>query len=202
MSTTLIADLRRQLAAERDHGKRLQMQLDSILSTESNSEQNAAGHVSDTLSVANGRNTAEPAPAAPLLDGDLATQRAIHDSCREKPQRCDCGRFPLVHDKGDLCNIGFNEFLGRVQGKLIDMGYEPPLWPEPHIRDCGDVDEALDVCVQWCAARLDEAKSALSATSRSAIIEECIDALERGGEPQAVHILRGLDSCTAEKRKA
>ena len=34
MSATLIADLKRQLAAERDHGKRLQMQLDAILITD------------------------------------------------------------------------------------------------------------------------------------------------------------------------
>ena len=103
---------------------------------------------------------------ATLLKASIPPGKDIHgrpSPPSEKPQRCDCGRFPRVHDKGDLCNIGFNEFLGRVQGKLIDMGYEPPLWPEPHIRDCGDVDEALDVCVQWCAARLDEAKAALSA---------------------------------------
>lgn len=34
MSNTLISDLKRQLAAERDYGKRLQKQLDAILRTD------------------------------------------------------------------------------------------------------------------------------------------------------------------------
>lgn len=56
--------------------------------------------------------------------------------------------------------IGFNEFLGKVQGKLIEDGYDPPRWPDPTIRDCGDLEEAIDCCVKWCKARLDESRSA------------------------------------------
>lgn len=71
---------------------------------------------------------------------------------------CTCARSPRPHEKHYLCDIGFNEFLGEVQARLLKLGYKPPLWPDPNIRDMGDVDEALDVCVQWCAARLDEIK--------------------------------------------
>lgn len=67
---------------------------------------------------------------------------------------CNCGRFPDPHEKRRLCGIGFNEFLGEVQHRLIKDGYNPPAWPNPTIRDQGDVDEALDSCVQWCKAIL------------------------------------------------
>ena len=148
---------------------------------------------------------------ATLLKASIPPGKDIHgrpSPPSEKPQQCDCGRFPRVHDKGDLCDIGFNEFLGRVQGKLIDMGYEPPLWPEPHIRDCGDVDEALDVCVQWCAARLDEAKAAQSATGRS--FADGIEAAARLVEVEYAHDKQQSDRLkqiaqhirATEKRKA
>ena len=71
---------------------------------------------------------------------------------------CKCARSPIPHKRHYLCGIGFNEFLGEVQARLLQKGYTPPLWPDPSISDQGDVDEALDVCVQWCAARLDEIK--------------------------------------------
>ena len=87
------------------------------------------------------------------------TWKRIIPAAPETPETCRCGRFPKCHPKGDLCGIGFNEFLGAVQGALIDSGRDPetiPEWPDPSISDQGDVDEALDCCVQWCAARLDE----------------------------------------------
>ena len=68
---------------------------------------------------------------------------------------CNCSRFPKPHNKQRLCGIGFNEFLGEVQHRLILAGYAPPAWPDAKIRDQGDLDNALDSCVQWCAARLD-----------------------------------------------
>lgn len=68
---------------------------------------------------------------------------------------CTCERFPKPHERQRLCGIGFNEFLGEVQHRLINAGYNPPAWPEPSIRDQGDLDAALDSCVLWCAARLD-----------------------------------------------
>ena len=68
---------------------------------------------------------------------------------------CNCARFPKPHNKQRLCGIGFNEFLGEVQHRLILAGYAPPVWPDAKIRDQGDLDDALDSCVQWCAARLD-----------------------------------------------
>lgn len=70
---------------------------------------------------------------------------------------CDCGRYPHRHPSHYLCRIGFNEFLGEVQARLLKAGYNPPIWPDPSISDQGDVDAALDSCVKWCAARLDEA---------------------------------------------
>ena len=72
-----------------------------------------------------------------------------------KPTQCLCARFPRVHERQRLCGIGFNEFLGEVQARLIKLGYAPPVWPDAKIRDQGDLDDALDSCVQWCAARLD-----------------------------------------------
>lgn len=69
---------------------------------------------------------------------------------------CNCGRFPERHEKTRLCNLGYNEFLGEVQHRLIQAGYNPPIWPEPSIRDQGDIDAALDSCVKWCKDRLDE----------------------------------------------
>jgi hypothetical protein len=68
---------------------------------------------------------------------------------------CNCGRFPKPHNKQRLCGIGFNEFLGEVQHRLILDGYDPPPWPDPTISGNGDLDEALDVCVKWCKDRLD-----------------------------------------------
>ena len=149
---------------------------------------------------------------ATLLKASIPPGKDIHgrpSPPSEKPQRCDCGRFPRVHDKGDLCNIGFNEFLGRVQGKLIDMGYEPPLWPEPHIRDCGDVDEALDVCVQWCAARLDDAAQSATAQWRQVpdVHERQVAWIDRDARYVAVVVsgreyILTLPMLPPEKRKA
>ena len=71
----------------------------------------------------------------------------------DKPQ-CTCARFPEPHERQRLCGIGFNEFLGEVQRRLIEAGYNPPLWPEPSISDQGDLDAALDSCFKWCEERL------------------------------------------------
>ena len=76
------------------------------------------------------------------------------DNERDDKPQCTCARFPEPHARQRLCRIGFNEFLGEVQHRLIKAGYNPPLWPDPKIDGQGDMDSALDSCVQWCADRL------------------------------------------------
>ena len=48
-ASSKIADLKRQLAAERDHGKRLQQQLDAILRTDTPSPSEADGEAVQLL---------------------------------------------------------------------------------------------------------------------------------------------------------
>lgn len=55
--------------------------------------------------------------------------------------------------------VGFNEFLGMVQGRLLKDGYYPPEWPDHTLRDDTDLNSAIDSCVKWCKDRLDEGKS-------------------------------------------
>jgi hypothetical protein len=73
-------------------------------------------------------------------------------------ERCRHGVCKTDHcwkcDEAKRESIGFNEFLGQVQHRLIQDGYNPPIWPMPPIRDQGDLDSALDSCVQWCKDRL------------------------------------------------
>lgn len=76
--------------------------------------------------------------------------------CSGDDAQCRCERFPDPHEKDHLCGIGFNQFLGEVQRRLLEAGYNPPRWPDDHIRDQGDLDSALDSLTQWCKERLDE----------------------------------------------
>lgn len=92
---------------------------------------------------------------------------------------CTCARHPEMHEKQRLCEItGFNLFLGEVQRRLFEEGYDPPVWPDPSIRDQGDLDSALDSCTQWCKDRLDN----VSATaSTDTIIERVRHACVKSG---------------------
>ena len=95
---------------------------------------------------------------------------------------CNCGRFSDEHERQRLCDIGFNEFLGEVQHRLIQAGYNPPVWPEPSIRDQGDLDAALDSCVKWCRDRLDAQTLYVPLPSRDDVIEECVKVIDRKGQ--------------------
>lgn len=130
------------------------------LSAQSESTQttNAARQVSSTGCVPSSESTTrdrEPAAAAPA-------------SLPSAEEFCTCARAPFRHRRHRLCGItGFNLFLGEVQRRLIERGYNPPAWPDSTIRDQGDLDDALDVCTQWCADRLDESSARSSAAGKT-----------------------------------
>ena len=132
-------------------------------------------------------------------DIDAAVKRAdeLHaglniEGCKEKDGQCRCGRFPRPHDRQRLCGIGFNEFLGEVQHRLIQLGYEPPLWPDPTISDQGDVDEALNVCTRWCAERLNEIAALRSATPA---MSPLLRVLEAAREYTKTRYYQNVEAC-------
>lgn len=103
--------------------------------------------------------------------------------------KCYCARFPEQHEAQRLCGIGFNEFLGEVQARLIKLGFNPPVWPDPKIRDQGDLDEALDVCVQWCADRLRPEESKLAEWISPEPTPEMIESVSSILQPYAAKLV-------------
>lgn len=123
MSDTLISDLRRELAAERDHGKRLQQQIDAILHTDKPKHEmyqaalqafpklgsmETAARVVDAALTATAHAPSEANKPSDEEIEDLALRLEI-DYRQHRYQNCQraasmlrrCKRDSVSHDEGD-----------------------------------------------------------------------------------------------------